>query len=181
MHGHCFFACKARLVPHRLINLRGGKYPAHICHKIFHNLILNRCNLDALAVNRQTFSVRIKHKTARYKPCRGSNHTAEIYITSYLRFNPCNKFERIKRLSHIIVCAEAKTCNFVRILTLCRKKNNRKIIFFPNLQCCFKSVKARHHNIKHNAVNFVILHLFKCILTVNRRNNIKSCIIKINP
>ena len=94
-----------------------------------------------------------------------------IFITltdpAYDCFNSCFDFQNIKWLCYVVICTVFQSQNFIHIITLSRKHDDRNIRIFPDLLTHFKTIMFWKHNIQQNHIFnpfyfHQIFNLLKC-------------------
>ena len=93
-------------------------------------------------------------------------------VAPNLRFDPRQQLERRERLCHIVVRAEAQTCDLVGVLAFGREKNDRHVAAFADLHRRRNAVHDGHHDVEDDTVQRLLLRdshsLFAVICGQNR-------------
>ena len=113
------------------------------------NAVFARRQTDRLTVDRDRFRRVIDHKStgAIYTALLLHHHAAKCCIAPQLGADACHQLRRVERLGYIVIRTDRQAVNFVDILALGGKHDNRDVLRFTQHLGRPHAVHARHHDI----------------------------------
>ena len=156
------------LVPNRGIDVVDGEHLAGVLYKQQQNIVLDRGQLDRIAIDGDLLRVIVHDETATGIDifARCFTHVAELCVPAQLRLYAGHQLERIVRLREIVIGTDIETEDLIVILSLCGEHDDRNRACFTYLQYSVYTIESRHHHIDDQKINFILFHDVQYIIAI---------------